>query len=79
MPDGWQPAPVTPPEGVDLALELEKFRDWAASRGAVSADWQARWRNWLRNASPGRAFNNTGPGPPQSVQPFSRAHRNFPT
>jgi hypothetical protein len=59
MPSGWQPARIPANEaaeseakarGVDLRLELMKIRDWAIAQNAVKADWDATWRNWLRNA-----------------------------
>lgn len=33
-----------------LDAEAEKFRDHHASRGSVMLDWDAAFRNWLRNA-----------------------------
>ena len=58
LPDGWTPKPE--PElvkaiGGDVAArrELAKFRDyWIAQPGAKARkkDWQATWRNWLRNS-----------------------------
>lgn len=58
LPDGWKPTPepeLVKAVGGDVAArrELEKFRDyWAAQGGAKGrkADWQATWRNWLRNS-----------------------------
>jgi hypothetical protein len=35
--------------------ELEKFRDyWTSQPGqkGTKTDWQATWRNWIRNAKP---------------------------
>ena len=59
LPDGWIPAPE--PEliqgiGGDVAArrELAKFRDyWIAQPGQKGRkkDWQATWRNWLRNSN----------------------------
>lgn len=37
--------------GVNLAVELDRFRDWAAAKGQRFADWDAAFRNWLRKAS----------------------------
>ncbi|WP_156353154.1 MULTISPECIES: hypothetical protein [unclassified Sphingomonas] len=61
LPADWQPGPLGseveaivapwPPGTVDR--EMAKFRDfWAAKAGAggVKSDWQATWRNWLRQA-----------------------------
>jgi uncharacterized protein YdaU (DUF1376 family) len=36
-------------KGVDVAVELQKFRDYHASRGSVMLDWQAAWRTWVGN------------------------------
>lgn len=59
IPDDFRPSPAVRddmaakrPE-VDLELETEKFRDyWAAKAGkdATKLDWDATWRNWIRNA-----------------------------
>ena len=41
---------------VDLELEHKKFVDyWTAATGskATKLDWDATWRNWIRNARPG--------------------------
>jgi hypothetical protein len=75
LPDGWTPQPepdlekqVGGPRVV--ARELAKFRDhWAAAGGqrGRKVDWQATWRNWLRNTSdrgrppPGEAKRAGGP------------------
>jgi uncharacterized protein YdaU (DUF1376 family) len=39
-------------KGVDVAVELQKFRDYHASKGSVMLDWQAAWRTWVGNARP---------------------------
>ena len=72
LPDNWTPEPE--PElvkaiGGDVAArrELAKFRDyWIAQPGAKARkkDWQATWRNWLRNAD---QFNRGSP-PKDSIQ-----------
>jgi uncharacterized protein YdaU (DUF1376 family) len=36
-------------KGVDVAVELQKFRDYHAARGSVMLDWQAAWRTWVGN------------------------------
>jgi uncharacterized protein YdaU (DUF1376 family) len=36
-------------KGVDVSVELQKFRDYHASRGSVMLDWQAAWRTWVGN------------------------------
>lgn len=59
IPSDFEPSPAVRadmaskrPE-VDLELETEKFRDfWAAKPGkdGTKLDWDATWRNWIRNA-----------------------------
>lgn len=39
-------------KGVDVAVELQKFRDYHSARGSVMLDWQAAWRTWVGNARP---------------------------
>lgn len=49
---GTRLSPDWLPEGNFEQEELERFRDyWTAKAGkdAVKVDWQATWRNWLRN------------------------------
>jgi uncharacterized protein YdaU (DUF1376 family) len=36
-------------KGVDVSVELQKFRDYHAARGSVMLDWQAAWRTWVGN------------------------------
>jgi hypothetical protein len=36
--------------GVNVARELEAFRDHHVAKGSVMADWQAAWRTWVGNA-----------------------------
>lgn len=68
LPNDWQP----PPEyltwarengnGLDLSLEADKFRDyWIAQPGqkGVKVNWNATWRNWIRNAR-GRSHAENG-------------------
>lgn len=61
LPDDWEPEPLTG-EALEmvsvwqpgrLERELAKYRDYwkqASGRRAAKPDWQAAWRNWLRNA-----------------------------
>lgn len=55
LPAGWTPnhdaQALADGLGLDLASELVKFRDAAASSGRVSRDWQAAFRLWLRHGS----------------------------
>ena len=56
LPEDWQPneahLALAVERGVNAGEELEKFRDWAAANGATKKDWDATFRNWLRNARP---------------------------
>jgi hypothetical protein len=35
--------------GDEILRQAEKFKDRQQSRGAAYSDWQATWRNWIRN------------------------------
>lgn len=56
LPSDWVPnerhAQIAEGRRVNLPDEVEKFRDWAASKGETKKDWDAAFRNWLRNAKP---------------------------
>lgn len=56
LPDTWKPndkhRALAAERGVDCDLEAIKMRDWAATKGATGKDWDARFRNWLRDARP---------------------------
>ena len=70
LPVDWQAEPLSGeteamvsawPEGM-LERELSKFRDyWAAASGrrAAKLDWNAAFRNWLRNANEWASRNGT--------------------
>ena len=60
LPDDWEPrseeVAFAANEGVDCMREVAKFRDyWRAASGqnARKLDWDAAFRNWLRNAPRG--------------------------
>lgn len=57
LPDGWLPTQkhreMARASGSDLDIETDRFRDWAIAKGQVYRDWDAAFRNWLRNARPG--------------------------
>lgn len=38
--------------GVDILHEGDKFRDWCIANGRKYKDWEAGFRNWIRNARP---------------------------
>jgi hypothetical protein len=56
LPDDWQPseahARLAAERSVNLVEEADKFRDWCAGNGATKKDWEATFRNWIRNARP---------------------------
>lgn len=37
-------------KGINVAVELEKFRNYHQAKGSVMLDWQAAWRTWVGNA-----------------------------
>ena len=53
LPDDWTPndghQEIATEEGRELVREVEKFRDWANSKGETRKDWDATFRNWLRS------------------------------
>lgn len=65
LPDDWRPTPeliaaarAERPD-IDLRLETAKFRDhWHAKTGrdATKLDWDATYRNWIRNARSPNGF-----------------------
>ena len=58
LPADWKAWAKSERPGINLELEADKFRDyWTAKTGqaATKADWQATWRNWVRNAQPNTA------------------------
>lgn len=69
---GWMPsaelaawASVQRPD-VDVQAEAERFRDyWAAKPGkdGVKLDWDATFRNWVRNARVGASASNSSTAP----------------
>jgi hypothetical protein len=56
LPDDWAPTPAHAGQAavlhLDLDLEADKLRDWATAKGETRVDWDATFRNWLRNAHP---------------------------
>jgi translation initiation factor IF-1 len=57
LPTDWHPSEahrlLASERGVDVAEEADKFRDWCAANGATKKDWEATFRNWIRNARGG--------------------------
>lgn len=66
LPKDWTPndahRKLAAERGVSVEVEADKMRDWATANAARKADWDATFRNWLRNAkaerSPARATGN---------------------
>ena len=56
IPKDWQPTEkhvaLAAERRVNITEEAEKFRDWCISTGATKKDWDATFRNWIRNARP---------------------------
>ena len=53
IPSDWETWARENGNGLDVDLEAAKFRDhWVAKSGAqaTKCDWQATWRNWIREA-----------------------------
>lgn len=70
LPENWNPKQE---DGLN-EIELEKFRDYwksVAGQKGVKRDWDATWRNWLRNSKNwnGSSLKNT-----QSVDTFRIGH-----
>jgi hypothetical protein len=55
LPDDWKPndrhLEIAKERGLDPRVELESFRDYAASVDWRKVDWDATFRNWLRNSN----------------------------
>lgn len=81
LPDDW-----TPPEdwlawarsekpGINALQEADKFRDFwhgKAGKDGRKANWQATWRNWIRNSRPTNGYGNLGYGSNGSSEPVRR-------
>jgi len=60
--------------GVDVASELEKFRNYHLAKASVMADWQAAWRTWVGNARPSTAPVQT-PGIKRGSDEYAKLHK----
>lgn len=79
LPDDWSPSmaesvmkaeAAARARGIDTLVELEKLRDWAKGGAAKKADWDAVWRNWLRNAKAPYTSNGKPPEPKRTMRPM---------
>lgn len=54
LPDDWKPSDAHRSQAADLGvnvdLEAQKMRDYALANGRTQKDWDAFFRNWLRNS-----------------------------
>ncbi len=74
LPDNWEPSNAhrlqAQMRGVDADYEAAKFRDWCLSNDARKSDWEATFRNWIRNARPepgmGTQRQRPGNAPPRT-------------
>ena len=55
LPAEWQPdekhRAYAMGQGLDVADEAERMRDWATANATKRVDWDAQFRNWLRQAA----------------------------
>ena len=81
LPDDW-----TPPEewlawarsekpGINALQEADKFKDFwhsKAGKDGRKANWQATWRNWIRNSRHTNGYASSGYGNNGSSEPIRR-------
>lgn len=64
IPGDWKPSDkhgvLASELGVNLGTEALKFHDYAIAHGKTYKDWEAGFRQWLRNAA---TFSGARPGP----------------
>lgn len=76
LPDDWEPSNAhslqAHSKGVDVHYEAEKFRDWCLANDTRKVDWEATFRNWIRNARPGGAVVQGSFQPPIPITPTDR-------
>ena len=74
IPKDWHPTEkhvaLAAERRVNITEEAEKFRDWCISTGATKKDWDATFRNWIRNARPTQATAQHAPGTPPPPIPL---------
>lgn len=56
LPADWMPSNAHRLLAADLKVDVEfeavKFRDWTVANAVTKVDWEATFRNWLRNSKP---------------------------
>jgi len=68
---GWKPSPAgydyarQNAPGMNIPIELEKFEDYNLQQNRTTADWDAAWRTWVRNAVKFDPSLATPPPPPK--------------
>jgi hypothetical protein len=68
---GWKPSPAgyeyakQNAPGMSIPIELEKFEDYNLQQNRTTADWDAAWRTWVRNAVKFDPSLATPPPPPK--------------
>ena len=79
LPKEWGEWAVSEGYGLEqIRVEADKFKDyWHSVAGAkgVKLDWQATWRNWMRNSSQQKGKTNGRQKP--SRADFDTAHREY--
>jgi uncharacterized protein YdaU (DUF1376 family) len=53
--------------GIVIASEFDKFKDYCTAKGQTYKDWNAAFRNWLRNA---RSYSRSTPAKPAARHSF---------
>lgn len=64
--------------GDEAGRETEKFRDYHRAKGSTMKDWEAAWRNWMRNSVTfNQPRNATGRASPAKDDIVTRNLRNL--
>lgn len=71
LPEDWKPneghTAFAAAEQVDLPFQVAKFKDHHAAKGSTMKDWDAAFRNWLRNSVEWRKPGAPAPTPRQPL------------
>ena len=74
-PEDWLTWARNEKPGINALQEADKFKDfWHAKAGkdGRKANWQATWRNWIRNSRQPNGYGNSGYGSNGSSDPVRR-------